>query len=316
MNLINKILILAILIVLINHLTEGKIIQTIKNYFISCQSNVENFIGLTHGPKCIKPNAPIIPFQSQKDFPYINKNDPNVLDEETYKLYMFLDELVTPNVNNYELTKSKNKRIKAPQSLETEIYEQIKNIFNCRGYKFTNIKILSNIYYLENPRGKELEPFEFSANVSYANKFIGTVIINLECFIRADKFYRDPMFSGFLSILNIRLLNRTHPNGVNKEKVWKTMYKLEPDDPNKSIDQYLKIDTKEPRIIEKTEADAMEKANELANKMVESFENHFVSRENYDDLFIKPTTPAKHVSFQQDTENSLIPSIIEFSAIN
>jgi len=310
MNLVNKILILAILIVLINHLSEGKIIETLKRYFNNCRDNVENFIGLTHGPKKIKSNVLEIPYQRQKDFPYINRNDPSVLDKESYGLYLFLNELITPNVNNYELTKSGDKRIRASESLEKEILTHIENIFNCKGYKFAGIRFLSNIYYYENPRGKEIEPFEFSADVSYANKFIGSVIVNLECFIRADKFYSRPMESGFLTILNVRLLNRTYPDGVSKEKTWNTLYKLEPNE------QYLKLDKKIPRTVEKSESDAIAKANELTSKMIESFENHFVSRENYDDLFIKPSSPTKHVTFQLDTENSLIPSIIEFSACN
>lgn len=307
---LNKILILIILLVLINHLTEGKIVETVKKYLTSCRSNVENFIGIKQGPDCSQLNAPNIPYQRQKDFPYINKTDPNNLDDETYRLYRFLDDLVTPNVNNYELTASRSRRIKATESLEKEIYTHIENIFNCKSYKFANLRLLSNIYYYENPRGKEIEPFEFSADVSYLNKFIGSVIINLECFIRADKFYPKPMESGFLSITDIKLINRTYPEGVNKEKVWNTLYKLEPNE------HYLQIDSREPRKIEKAESEAITKANELTNQMIESFENHFVSRDNYDDLFIKPTSPTKHVTFQLDTENSLIPSIIEFSACN
>jgi len=308
MNLLNKILILIILIVLINHLTEGNIVETVKRHFTTCKSSVENFIGLTYASKRIKPTVPNIPYARQKDFPYINKNEPGVLDDESYGLYMFINELVTPNVNNYELTKSRDRRIRASEALEKEIYTHISNIFNCKGFKFENIKILSNIHYYENPRGKDLEPFEFSADVSFRNKFIGSVVINMECFVREDKFYRSPMESGFLTILNVQLLNRTYPDGVSKEKVWNTLYKLEPDD------QYLKIDKDEPRVVQKAEKEAIAINNDLTNKMVESFENHFPSRENYDDLFIKPASSTKHVSFQLDTENSLIPSIIEFSA--
>jgi len=310
MNLINKILILIILIVLINHLSEGKIIEKIKGCFFNCKNSVENFIGLTYVQKRIKPTTPNIPYQRQKDFPYINKNDPAVLDDESYELYTFINEMVTPNVNNYELTKSRDKRIKASEAVEKEIYTHINNIFNCKGYKFNNLKFLSNIYYYENPRGKDVEPFEFSADVSLRNKFIGSVIINIESFIHEDKFYRKPMESGFFSILNVHLLNRTYPDGISKEKVWNTLYKLEPNE------HYLQLDKNEPRIIEKVEKEAIETNNKLTNKMVESFENHFVSRENYDDLFIKPSESTKHVTFQLDTENSLIPSIIEFSACN
>lgn len=310
MNLINKILILVILIFLINHLTEGKIIDTFERYFTTCKMNVENFIGLTYAPKCIGPNAPNIPYQRQKDFPYLNHNDPANLDKESYDLYKFLNDMVTPNVNNYELTKSRDKRIKASEALEKEIYIHINNIFNCKDYKFNRIKFLSNIYYYENPRGKDIEPFEFSADISYKHKFIGSVVINLECFVRADKFYRKPMESGFIAITNIRLLNRTYPEGVNKEKVLKSLYKIDPND------NYLQLDKNQHKNMDKIEIEAIKQNNELTNKMVESFENHFVSRENYDDLFIKPSSPTKHVTFQIDTENSLIPSIIEFSAYN
>jgi hypothetical protein len=58
--------------------------------------------------------------------------------------------------------------------------------------------------------------------------------------------------------------------------------------------------------------------------MVESFENHFVDRHDFDDLFIK--TSDKNLQIQSnhtpsiinnfvypDSENSLIPSVIEFS---
>ncbi len=282
--------------------------EIIKQNFLNCKSNLENFIGMTYPLKCIKPNVPDIPYQRQKDFPYLNKNQPDILDDESYDLYKFLNEMITVNVNNYELTKSRDKRIKASEALEKEIYTHINNILNCKNFKFNSIKFLSNIYYYENPSGKDIEPFEFSADVTYKNKFIGSVIINLECFIRADKFYSKPMESGFLTIINIKLLNRTYPEGVNKEKIWNTLYKLEPDD------QYLKLDNKS-RIVEKSEKEAIEINNKLNDKMVESFENHFVTRDNYDDLFIKPSS-SKHVTFQLDTENSLIPSIVEFSACN
>lgn len=310
MNLMNKILVLIILIFLINHLTDGKIIDIVKRYFITCKDNVENFIGLTYKQECIKPTVPIIPYQLQKDFPYLNQNDPQNLDEESYNLYKFINSMVNVNVNNYELTKSRDTRLKASESLEKEIYDYINRIFNCKGYAFSNIRFLSNIYYYKNPRGKDIEPFEFSADVKFNGKFIGSVTINLECFLREDKFYYKPNDSGLLTIINVRLLNRTYPDGKNKEKVWKSAYKVVPKETQQTVD----LDNE--RIINDVEKEAMKYTIDLKNKMIESFENHFVHRDNYDDLFIKPSSPTKHVSFHNDTENSLIPSIIEFSACN
>ena len=306
----NKILVLIILIFLINHLTDGKIIDTIKRYFITCKGNVENFIGLTYKQNSIKPNVPVIPYQLQKDFPYLNHNDPQNLDDESYDLYKFINSMVTVNVNNYELTKSRDTRLKASEALEKEIYDHIDRIFNCSGYKFNNIRFLSNVYYYKNPRGKDIEPFEFSADVTVNSKFIGSVILNLECFLREDKFYYRSKDTALLTILKVNLLNRTYPDGKNKEKIWRSAYKVLPKD------KYQPIEPDNERIINAVEKEAMKYTIDLKNKMVESFENHFVNRENYDDLFIKPSSPAKHVSFQNDTENSLIPSIIEFSACN
>ena len=83
MNLINKILLLAILFFLINHLTGGKIIDSIKRFYNNnCKSliNIENFTN-PQEDKCITLNAPNIPYQHQLDFPYINQNDPDNLDE-------------------------------------------------------------------------------------------------------------------------------------------------------------------------------------------------------------------------------------------
>ena len=46
--------------------------------------------------------------------------------------------------------------------------------------------------------------------------------------------------------------------------------------------------------------------------MNESFNNHFVPRENFDDLFIKPQQSNDVI--MNDTDNSLIPTIEEISS--
>jgi hypothetical protein len=52
----------------------------------------------------------------------------------------------------------------------------------------------------------------------------------------------------------------------------------------------------------------------MATKMTESFNNHFVGRDDYDDLFIKPTNSYIVEGFMNDTDNSLIPSIVNLSS--
>jgi hypothetical protein len=287
MILMNKILILIILIFLINHLSDGQISKIFKNTFNTCKINVENFMGLTYEPSQ-KTSLQNIPYQSQKDFPYNNHNDE--LDDETYGLYKFLNNLVTVNVNIYELTPNDSDRIKVSDKLKEEIYDELNKKFRCSEYRFDNITFLSDLYYYKNYTGKSIEPFEFKSNIIYKKKSIGTVIIYIECFIRDDK------FSDFLTIQSIKLINRTY-----SDKVWRSAYKLIPTKNENSNKDSHKYNT---YILEN---------NIQQNKMVESFTNHFVNRENYNDLFIKPPTHNQN-SLQSDTENSLIPSNIEFSA--
>jgi hypothetical protein len=230
------------------------------------------------------------------------------LDDETYRLYRFINNMVTPNINIYELTSSRGKKIKASNELVKEIIVHLERIFNCSGYKFFNLKLIDQIVYYENPRGKELESFNFSSDVTYHNKSIGSVVINIESFLREDKFYQNHMKSGYLTITNIRLTNRIHPNGVNKEKKIVSGYKLEYSlSPSRNQSKINK-----PINPTKNQHQAIERNNKNMTKMNESFNNHFVPRENFDELFIRPQSNSE--AFMNDTDNSLIPTIDEISS--
>jgi hypothetical protein len=292
------------MIFVINHLTNGQILNTIKGLFTGC--NTEKFIGATYtNKKGVYSNVPQVPYDSQRDFAYINQNDIDELDDETYRLYRFINNMVTPNINIYELTASRGKKMKASNELIKEIIVHLERIFNCSGYKFSNLKLMDQIVYYENPRGKELESFNFSSDVSYHNKSIGSVVINIESFLREDKFYQNHMKSGFLTITNIRLANRIHPNGINKEKKIVSAYKLESSPRNQSR-------IKNPINPNKNQQQAIERNNRNNTKMNESFNNHFVPRENFDELFIRPQSNSE--AFMNDTDNSLIPTIDEISS--
>ena len=43
------------------------------------------------------------------------------------------------------------------------------------------------IYYYENYRGKEFEPFIFTTDIMYNNKNIGNITMVIDCFLRYDK---------------------------------------------------------------------------------------------------------------------------------
>ena len=228
MNIINKILILIILIFLINHLSDGQIIKIIKNTFCTCKTKVDHFIGLTNNASTDNPNVivPSIPYQTQKDFPYNNNND--TLDDDTYDLYKFLNNLITVNVNMYELTQDNSNRLKVSDNFKKEIYDELNKIFNCGEYSFNDITFLSELYYYNNNTGKTIEPFEFKSNIAYKNKTIGSIVIYIECFMRKDKFYYQPNQTGYLTIQSIKLINRTYSDGKTKEKIWRSAYKLIP----------------------------------------------------------------------------------------
>ena len=58
--------------------------------------------------------------------------------------------------------------------------------------------------------------------------------------------------------------------------------------------------------------DSNEKTNkELKDKMTESFNNMFVNREQFDDLFIKPNNDTNEVNQENDSDYNLIPSVID-----
>jgi hypothetical protein len=301
MNLTNKVLILIIVVFLINHLTEGKIIETLKGYLAICQKNIEAFIGIDSEETL---NAPNVPYARQLDFAYLNRNDIDNLDDETYNLYNFVNNLVTPNVNNYDLTKSDNDEYIADDTFKNDLVTHLNKIFNCRGYRFNNITLLDELIYFNNPRGKDIQPFTFKANVSYQGNPVGSVVLYVESFLRQDKYFSSK--NGFLTITNIRLQDRTYPDNKNKEKVWYSAYKLKPTQmPNKSRKRQLNPT--------KNEKEAIREAVNLASKMNDSFNSQFVDRDNLDHLFIKPQETHKTDGFLNDTDNSLIPSIVDIS---
>ena len=247
--------------------------------------------------KVFKPTTPDIPFQLQKDFPYNNQSDINNLDEDTYNLYKFLNSIITVGVNTYELTPSNNIRLKVSDNFKKEIYEQLNKHINCNciEYKFDNIQILSDMYFYENSRGAEIEPFEISANVSLKGEPIGSVVIYIESFMKKDKFYYNSTNSGYLAILNIKLIKRMYNDGKSREQTWKSAYKLIPS--NQEMQSNIRT--------ESNSRNTMSESN-MRNTRVESFTNNY----NVDnDMFFKPNN-----QIQNDTEDSLlIPSDIELS---
>lgn len=287
MNIVNKILILIIFIFIIDNLVEGKIFKTIKSYFLMCKNKVEGFVGLTYV------NHPQVPYEIQRDFPYLNKNDPDNLDDESQELYTFMKDLVTVNTNFTELTPSRNKSIVADKTLVDEIMKQLTKTLNSNGFKFSNIKLLDDIYYHENHRGKEIESFNIESDISFRGKSIGSIVMNFEVFMRKDNFYSREFKHGLLTIVNVKLIDRKYPNNITREKKIRSPYIIETNN--------------EPTTNQK---DAFEKHNNLNNNMNRSFNDNFVKVNEYEKLFIKPLNS----NDSEHSMNSLIPSAVDISS--
>jgi len=294
MNCINTLFILIIIIFIINYLTNGKIVTLFTNYTSFYKNKIENFMGITYdNNKEVYSNTPIIPFANQLDFPYMNNNNNNdIFNLDTYNLYNFINTLITPNINIYELTSSNTDRILGDKNFHDKIINYIYTIFNSSYFIFSDIILLNKIYYYKNPRGKDIEIFKFNAIVYLNNglnkRKIGNFIFSLELFIHEDKNYHKynnfnkySIYSTkneYIAIINVKLLG----NLLKKNNNFCEQKK-------KNIKNVIDIN----------------------NKMNDSFNNYFVNRNKYNDLFIKPTNKIPDII--NDTENSLIPSIINIS---
>lgn len=221
MNHINKLLLLVIILFLIIRISNNNIMNILSDAFTTCKNKVENFMGLTYTNKRgVFSNTPEIPYQSQLDFDYINNEEtPKHLDEESYKLYKFLDSIVRPDNNMYQLTASNSERYEASNGFEQEMVSKLSKILNCKGYQVDNIKLLENLVILKNPRGIEIEPFKLSADISYKGKMMGNIILYIESFYRYDS---NPKM---LTIQKIKLIDRkkiTTPPKVQVDSILKT----------------------------------------------------------------------------------------------
>lgn len=205
MNLINTILILIIIIFFINYFSNGQIITTLKRIFNSSINNLESFSGKQ--TLCYKSN--------QLDFPYVNNTDIENLDKETYNLYEYINYIVTKNSNMYKLEPSFTNRIKVDNNLQNNIKNILYNLFNNKGYNFDNIELNQDIYYYDNNRGKEFEPFIFTTNIYNNNKHVGNFTFLLDCFLIYNK------NNNLLSINNLKIIKRNYPDKIKQSAVLK-----------------------------------------------------------------------------------------------
>jgi hypothetical protein len=198
MNIIDTLLILLIVVFIIDILLDNIFIKTLKTLFVICRFKLEEFKNSCYLPK----------------YNYGNDRD---------ELYKFLNNLIRPNINNYELTANSSQRILASVKFEKNIINYIDKIFNCSNFKFNNIKLLDNIYYYENPRGLDIEPFYFSSNIYINNKPLGITIFYIEAFLRDDLMDNNFFIKRIKIVKNKKVIqpNKVQVNRNNKSLAMK-----------------------------------------------------------------------------------------------
>lgn len=275
MNLINKILILLIILVIVNHLTDNKLFQHLMQGHIQqafqsilglFNKTKESFLGLTYtDSRGIFSTTPVVPFAGQLDFQYNAGYTDRDLNEDSYKLYNFFDSMIVPNVDAFSMSRSNNIPISADKELTNDILRNLEKKFNMREYFFSDFKLLEDLYYINTPKGKEIVPFKFTTEYKYNNRYMGTLTIYVEMFIFYDKFYYRLYNPNQINILNIKLIDQQNNMYRKRPKKIRSVYKIRND-------------------------------------------------ENINDLFIQSSNQDQQQEFiGAGTDNSLIPSTIELS---
>jgi hypothetical protein len=317
MNWINKLIILTIIVILINKLLDGKF-----NDFLSRIFKIENFFGVNYknNDNDNYPKYPTKPYSDDRMNKYSKNLDLNNLDDESFNLYRFLNNLVSPNY--YDNITISHQKIKATTTFEENILYLLNKILNSRGYKFDKIKLLVPVYYYENKFGKQMLPFKISSEVSYQGKFIGITTIYLETFLRINN--NNIKNNDYLAILNVKIMERIVPSDY--QSILSKNYSLDnnfiipymnqpqtimapPDYFSSKIESLNENDNNKSKSI-------FENKN-LDDKLNEGFTNN-VSIEKFEDLFIIPPNlnkgnnpDNKDNEYFNQTDNDLIPSIID-----
>jgi hypothetical protein len=262
-KIINKVLIITVLLLVANYISDGKILDIIKKYLIKAKEtflskiegfyavqDTKEFVGRTYPG--LKPGSSTTPpIIHDTEFPYVYKkkkiNEPNMR-----KLYHFLQSLITINRNHYDLTSSNSKEQIMSKSDKEALIRYFQKTFNTGEFRFANIVILDTVVYYNNPRGKELRPFRISTDVYLNNEPIGKITIHTEMFLRLDAMFYGPLNAGFPCITRLKLLRRDKltdplpPMNEYDEEINATENSLIPDEITFSTEEsYINTETDE-----------------------------------------------------------------------
>jgi len=220
-NFINNVILLIILLLLANYLSNGSIINVIIKYYNLLKDyicNMENFQNtFFKDNRSINQNLhynDVSDIIYDNDFKYIYNNNSNLQDitkeddPSLRKLYKFLQKLITVDTNYTNLTLSRTTEKHLSQAEKDSIRKNLLKSLNNDEFEFNNLMILDELVYFENPRGKDMKPFRISGDASINGIPIGNLVIYIEAFIKFNSPVPGPIKSGFFQISRVKLIKR------------------------------------------------------------------------------------------------------------
>jgi hypothetical protein len=236
MNLINNIVLLIILLVLANYLSNGSIINVLLKYYEIMKNyifgdyleyfsnslinrsmfNDNKTRNLISGIKEGDYTTPTVIHDSDFKYIYGSNQSMKTLEKEDdpimKKLYYFLQGLVMIDNNFEDLNPPDDKENNLNQS-ETDLIRKFLNkCLNSNDFKFNNLQIIDNLTFYNNNGDKTIKPFQINSDVYLNHNEIGKLSLHIEMSIIYNNLFNGPIKNGIPRITRIKLTNRKEIN--------------------------------------------------------------------------------------------------------
>ena len=229
----NKTIILMIGIIVAVYLMNKKTIhENLKNIYKKILNKYEDFNTCADGTS--KSNAidvnvgkkttPTFYYEGQKDFGYHSEN---LKTSEAEQLYEFLQSMVTPDTNMYDLTSVSSKMYRTDEKSEELLINFIRQKF---AKKVKNIKLLDKIHYFKSQVCLDIKPFQVEGDYIVDDKNYGKVKIQIELTFRFDQpndiFMGNMTFNkykGVFKISRVTLINHKTKKELESKEVKKNL---------------------------------------------------------------------------------------------
>ena len=216
------ILLILVIISLACLISNNSILESIKNIYKKIFKNTEEFEcsdkTLSTNLKDVNPgkkNTPDFFYESQKDFGYHSEN---LRTSEAEELYTFLQSMVTPNHNQYDLTSSSTIKHKSNEEGETILLRFLNQRFQS---KIKNIKLIDKIFYFKNQVCLDLQPFQITGDYVIGDKNYGKVKVQIELTYRFDQpndiFMSQTVFNNYSGVFKFNRLTLIHHKTKEEE---------------------------------------------------------------------------------------------------